>query len=166
MRTSLTEHRIIYEFQTNHSKMMQQDNQINTHKHMRKHLQKRLRYGKVRLDLPKGPQSTTRRSRRYQLLQELCISNLLHLAHVHRISTSFWQTVFFISLIIFTLFCSITSFFFLLHRASLRLFISFLGTRLRMVYMRTTLVVISMHSVFVLAISKYYYSDSFGRDAE
>ena len=88
MRASLIEHRIIYEFYTKHSKMMQQDNQINTQKHTRKHLHKRLRCGKVRLDLSKGPHSTTRRSRRYNLLLELCIIRLLHLAHVHRILTS------------------------------------------------------------------------------
>ena len=65
IRASLIEHGIIYKFYIKHSKMMQQDNQINTQRHMRKHFHKGKRCGKVRLDLPKGPQSTTRRSREY-----------------------------------------------------------------------------------------------------
>ena len=134
MRASLIEHRIIYEFQTKHSMMMQQDNQINTQRHMRKYFHKRIRCGKVRLDLPKGPQSTTRRSR-----DSSYFSGTLHPSS-SSLSSRPQNINFFLKDCFLYLFDHLRTFlyhhFFLSHHTSLRpfVFFSFLGTRLHKVF--------------------------------
>ena len=106
---------------------MQQDNQINTQRHMRKHFHKRIRCGNVRLDLSNGPQSTTRRSRDSSHFRNS--ASLIFFFKLTSIEYQFFlgRLVFFTSLIIFALL-------YIIIHSYVPLFF-FLGTRLHKVFL-------------------------------